>query len=358
MWVRLTLVLFWFLPVAAAQPDASPVGFTEARQYRVHRRLSLPGSVEASVSSRVASEIAGLVAEVPVREGDRVKKGELLARLSERSLELSLRAAQAQLEEAEARQKLAERNYERARELSASGIFSRQQLDDAMFEFRAWQGRIDQLRAEIDRIRYEQERCSIRAPFDGVVISRHTQVGQWLKVGDPVAEVLSLEELEVVVNVPERHYRTVREGTPARLTLDAFPGRLLRGRVNAVIPRAEPQARTFPVRVRIGNDAGRIAAGMLAQVELDGVFETGEGPRPATIIPKDAVVREGGELRVYVLDGDGVAKAVTVATGAAVGAWTEVIGAVAPGQKVITRGNERLRPGQRVTGERVDYPLP
>lgn len=358
MWVRFTLPLVWLLPVCAAQPAATPVGFTEARQYRVHRRLSLPGSVEASLISRVASEIAGLVTEVPIREGERVRKGDLLAQLSGRSLELSLRAAQAQLEEAEARQKLAERNYERARELSASGVFSRQQLDDALYEFRAWQGRIDNLRAEIDRIRYEQERCSIRAPFDGIVISRHTEVGEWLKVGDPVAEVLSLEELDVVVNVPERYYRTVREGAPARLTLDAFPGSFVRGRVSAVIPRAEPQARTFPVRVRIRNEAGRIAAGMLAQVELDGVFETGEGPRLATIVPKDAVVREGAELRIYVLDGDGTAKAVPVSTGAAIGAWTEVNGAVAPGQKVITRGNERLRPGQRVAGERVDYPLP
>jgi RND family efflux transporter MFP subunit len=320
--------------------------------------LTLPGSVEAGLVSRVASEVAGLVTEVPVREGERVKKGELLARLSERSLELSLRAAEAQLEEAEARQKLAERNYERARELSASGIFSRQQLDDALYEFRAWQGRIDQLRAEIDRIRYEQERCRIAAPFDGVVVARHTEVGQWLKVGDPVAEVLSLEELEVVVNVPERYYRTIRAGAPARLMLDAFPGAVVRGRVSAVIPRAEPQARTFPVRVRIRDEAGRIAVGMLAQVELDGVFETGEGPRLATIVPKDAVVREGAELRVYVLDGDGVAKAVTVSAGAAVGAWTEVHGPIAPGQKVITRGNERLSPGQKVAGERVDYPLP
>jgi len=358
MWVRLSLSIFWLLPVCAAQPSAAPVGFTEARQYRVHRRLALPGSVEASLISRVASEIAGLVTEVPVREGDQVRKGDLLARLSERSLELSLRAARAQLDEAEARQRLAERNYERARELSALGVFSRQQLDDALYEFRAWQGRIDHLRAEIDRIGYELERSRILAPFDGVVIARHTQVGQWLRVGDPVAELLSLEELEVVVNVPERYYRAVRAGAPARLMLDALGGAVLRGRVSAVIPRAEPQAHTFPVRVRFSDETRRIAAGMLAQVELDGVFETGEGPRLATIVPKDAVVREGTELRVYVLDGDGVAKAVAVATGAAVGSWTEVRGPIAPGQKVITRGNERLRPGQRVVGERVDYPLP
>ena len=356
--VRYCALICCLAPVAAAQAPASPVGFTEARQHKVQGRLTLPGSVESNVISRVASEIAGLVVEYPVKEGDRVNKGELLARLNQRSLELSLRAAQAQLTEAEARRKLAQRNYERAKELSASGVFSQQQLDDTFYEFNAWQGRIDNLTAEIERIRYDIGRSTISAPFDGVVTAKHTEVGQWLGVGDPVVELLSLDELEVVVSMPERYYRTVRSGAPARLSFDALPGALVRGQVAAVIPRADPQARTFPVKVRIPSDSGRIAPGMLAQVELVGVSETGGSARLATIVPKDAVVREGAQALVYVLDGDGLAKAVTVATGAGVGLWTEVQGPIAPGQKVITRGNERLRPGQKVAGEPVEYPLP
>lgn len=101
-----------------------------------------------------------------------------------------------------------------------------------------------------------------------------------------------------------------------------------------------------------------MAAGMLAEVEIDGVDGDGSPARLATIVPKDAVVREGERALVYFLDGDGLAKAVPVTTGAGVGSWTVVNGAIEPGQKVITRGNERLRPGQRVTGEPVAYPLP
>jgi len=358
MWLAMVAALGLLSPLARAQTRSSPVGFTEARQYRVQGRLTLPGSVESALISRVASEIAGRVIECPVRPGDRVERGQVLVRLNGRSLELALRAAEAQLAEAEARRKLAERHYERARELSYSGVFSKQQLDDTLYELRAWQGRIDNLQSEIERIRYDLERSSIRAPFDGVVTAKQTEVGEWLTAGSPVVELVSLEELEAVVHVPERYYRLLRPGAPARLTFDALPGTLVRGRVSAVIPRAEPQARTFQVKVRIPRDAGRVAAGMLAQVEIDGVSEDGSAARAATIVPKDAVVREGERTLVYVLDGDGLAKAVPVVTGAGVGAWTVVDGAVRPGQKVITRGNERLRPGQPVSGEPVAYPLP
>lgn len=346
------------LPVATAQTRSVPVGYTEARRYSIRGRLTLPGSVESGLISRVASEIAGQVAECPVRPGDRVQQGDVLVRLNARGLELALRAAQAQLEEAEARRKLAERHYERARELAASGVFSKQQLDETLYELRAWQGRIDNLQAEIERIRYDLERSAIRAPFAGVVTAKHTEVGEWLSAGSPVVELVSLEELEAVVHVPERYYRMLRLGAPARLMLDAQPGTVIRGRVSAVIPRADPQARTFPVKVRIPAEAGRVAAGMLAEVEIEGVSGDGSAARLATIVPKDAVVREGERALVYVLDGDGLAKAVPVTTGAGVGAWTVVNGAIEPGQKVITRGNERLRPGQRVTGEPVAYPLP
>ncbi|MCP5113641.1 MAG: efflux RND transporter periplasmic adaptor subunit, partial [bacterium] len=165
----LVIVLILFVLPAAAQMPPSPVGFTEARRHRVRERLSLPGTVTSSVVSLVASEVGGLVVEYPVAEGDTVKKGQLLARLNIRSLELSLAAATAQLKEAEARQKLAERNFGRAQELFESKVFSRQQLDDTLFEFNAWQGRIDNLTAEIERIEYDMERSVIPAPFDGVV---------------------------------------------------------------------------------------------------------------------------------------------------------------------------------------------
>ena len=97
---------------------------------------------------------------------------------------------------------------------------------------------------------------------------------------------------------------------------------------------------------------------MLAHVELDGVSASEAGAHTATIIPKDAVYRQGDQLIVYVMDGDDTVKQVPVQTGNGAGVWVEVQGQISPGQRVVTRGNERLRPGQKVRAKPVEYPLP
>jgi len=334
-------------------PPASPVGYTEVRDYSVRRSVQLPGTVESRTRSLVASELGGLVMEFLAREGDTVGKGQPLARLRTANLELQHRAAEAQLKEALARLKLAERNRDRAGELFEAKLISRQQYDDAFYEYNAWQGRVESLTAEIARIADDIERCTIRAPFAGAVTAEYTQVGQWLGAGDRVVELLSLDELEVRVEVPEQYFRNLNPGARAAVTFESLPGYTATGQISAIVPRADPAARTFPLKVRISNKEGRIGVGMLAQV----VFPAGDSYR-ATVVPKDAVVRRGPQEIVYLINGDNTVRLVEVKTGEGVGSWVEVRGEVRAGEKVVTRGNERLFPGQPVQGERAEYKLP
>jgi RND family efflux transporter MFP subunit len=157
----------------------------------------------------------------------------------------------------------------------------------------------------------------------------------------------------VRIEVPERHFSSLNPGATATVTFDALPGLSVSGRVSAIIPRADPQARTFPVKVRIGNRDGRIGVGMLAQVSLP----AGESYR-ATVVPKDAVIRQGAEQIVFTINGSGAVERAAVTTGAGLGEWIVVEGPVRPGQKVVTRGNERLQPGQPVRAEPLEYRLP
>lgn len=334
-------------------PPPSPVRYTEAREHPVRRTIRLSGSVESRTASLVASEVAGVVAELLAREGDVVRLGQPLARLRTATLELRLRSSVAEHKEAAGRLKQAERNLTRIRDLRDSNIASQQQLDDAESEFDAWQGKVERLAAEIERIRHDLEYSTIAAPFAGTVVAKKTDVGEWIEVGSPVVEIVSLDELEVRVEVPERYFRSLSPGATAAVTFDALPGVEASGRVTAIIPRADPQARTFPVKVRIRNREGRIGVGMLAQVSLP----AGESYR-AVVIPKDAVVSEGPQKVVYLINGRQVVDRVPVETGAGVGSWVTVEGPIKPGQKVITRGNERLRPGMPVTGEPLEYALP
>jgi RND family efflux transporter MFP subunit len=354
--VRLSLlgvILAAAAGVWAQGPPASPVRYTEAREHAVRRTLRLPGTVESPTVSLVASEVAGVVAEFSVREGQRVQKEEPLARLRTESLELRRVAAQAQLKEAESRLKLAERNLERARELFDAKVISQQQLDDAFYESTAWQGRVEQLTADIATINLALRQSTIRAPFSGAITRERTQVGAWVGIGDPVVEMMSLEVFEVRVEVPEQHYGGMRAGASAQVIFPSLQGMEVAGKVSAVVPKADAQARTFPLKVRIPNRGGRIGAGMLVEVAL-----ASSGNHRATIVPKDAVVRRGPQDYVYVLNGDNTVSLAPVQTGEGVGAWVEVQSGLSAGQKVVTRGNERLRPGQAVTGTPLEYPLP
>jgi RND family efflux transporter MFP subunit len=342
------------IPLAPAQaPPPAAVRYTEAREHTVRRSLNLPGTVESRTVSLVASEVEGLVAELLVRDGDAVKAGQPLARLRTATLELKLQAKSAEHREAVSRLKLAERGLERARDLFGSRAISQQQLDESVYDVDAWKGRADKLVADIAQIELDLERSAIRAPFAGVVVARRTEVGEWIELGDPVVELLSLGEIEINVEVPERYFEILRRGSGAAVRFESLPGVEVDGRVSAIIPRADPQARTYPVKIRIPNRGGRIGVGMLAEVLLP----VGDTYR-ATLVPKDAVVSRGSERVIYTLNGSDSVSAVPVKMGAGVGPWVVVEGAVKAGEKVVTRGNERLQPGQPVSGEPIEYPRP
>jgi len=333
--------------------QASPVRYTEARKLPVRRTIVLPGSVASRTESLVASEVEGLVVELAAREGTSLRKGQTIARLRSDQLELRLAAAEADLREAEARLTLAENNLTRSRELFESEVLSKGQLDDSQSEFNAWQGRAERLKAEIASIRLDLERSTIRAPFSGVVVAERCAVGEWIGRGDPVAELIALNDLEIQVEVPERYFGTIELGSETTVQLESLPTYQSTGEVTAVVPQANPQARTFPVKVRINNKDGKVGAGMLAQV----AFSAGAA-YPATVVPKDAVITRGANHFVYVLGDDSTVQQVPVETGVGTGAWVEIESGLKPGAKVITRGNERLQPGQKVAGEPLEYELP
>jgi RND family efflux transporter MFP subunit len=178
-------------------------------------------------------------------------------------------------------------------------------------------------------------------------------VGEWVAVGAPVMEILSLDDLEALVEVPDRYFGMVSRNDAARVIVETSPPLEMDGRVTAVIPRADQRARTFPIKVSIPDRAGRVAVGMLVQVALPiGKDE------PTLLVPKDAVVIQGQGRFVYLLGEDDTVSMVPVTLGGAAGDWYSVTGDLTPGQRVVTRGNERLRPGQKVAPQPMEYELP
>jgi RND family efflux transporter MFP subunit len=332
---------------------ALPVSYTEALAFDIRESLVMSGSVDSYQTSIVASSIAGVVVELRARDGQWVKRGSTIARLRAETFELQLRAAEGELAEAEARMRLAEGRKERAARMWDERVISRQELDDANTEVEANAGRVAQLLADVARYRDEVERTRVRAPFDGVVVNEHTAVGEWLSPGSPVVELVDVGDLEVTLEVPERFFGGLVAGESVDVVFPALPGVTVAGKVRSVVPKADAQSRTFPVKVAISNDQGKLGVGMLANVRLP----IGEA-ESAVLVPKDGLVSQGPRRFVFVIGADDTVASVDVTTGKSQGVWISVRGEVEPGARVVTQGNERLAPGTKVDASLKEFPKP
>jgi RND family efflux transporter MFP subunit len=339
---------YLLLIILAAPALAEPplVSFTVARSHELHRVVHLDGIVESTQVAVMASEVAGLVDALLAPEGTVVKKGQPLIRLRREPIKLLLQGALGELAESAARLKSAELRLERTQELVASKVVSRQIADDATYEAEAQRGRVEQLKATVARLERDLANTTVRAAFSGVVGAEHIQVGEWLQVGAPVAELISLESLEVRLEVPEQYFSDLRTGIQVDVGFQALRNLKLRGTVRAIVPRADPRSRTFPVLVQLDNRGHRLGVGMLARVDL----LLGQGST-VVLVPKDAVTSKDAQDVVYVLDNEDTAHLVQVRVGAGLATWFAVDGAVEAGDRVVVRGNERLEDGQEVRGE-------
>lgn len=309
----------------------------------VAEEITLAGTARPIRDSLVAAEVDGRVLERRVEKGDAVKKGGVLFVLDRVRLERALALARAELDEVEARLVRAARQEKRALDLHKEAVLSSSLMDEAVSERRAQEGRKEQVKVRIESIKDDLARSMIRAPFAGVVTELHTEVGQWLRQGEPIARLADFATIEITVDLPERYFSQVRDGADAPATLDSLPGLTLAGKVFAVVPQVESAARTFPVLVRADNPERSVGAGMLAQVSL----ALGSS-REVLLVPRDAlVVNQAGES-VYKVEGD-AASPVPVTSGRASGTLVEVSSdGLEEGDRVVVRGNERLMPGQKI----------
>ena len=213
--------------------------------------------------------------------------------------------------------------------------------------------RVDVQTAQVQRLTDEFDRHTMVAPFDGFVSAEHTEVGQWLKQGDPVAEIVELRSVDVEIAVLEDYISGLDTTVVGQVEVSALPGQTFPGQVAMINPQADARARTFPVKVRVENQfaAGQplIRAGMFARVSLP----LGK-PVTRTLVPKDAVVLGGQTPVVYVATGTpakSAVKPVPVKLGLASGTWIAVSGEIQPGELVIVEGNERVQPGMAIRTE-------
>jgi RND family efflux transporter MFP subunit len=297
------------------------------------------------------------VERVAVEVGDRVNEGAPLVWLDAEPLTFERDLAQAEYGAALAEQateqaelELLEGERTRMAKLEGSAAFSKAQLIDKEHEIGvarsrivAAAARIQQYRAKLQLSARDLEDAVIRAPFAGVVSQRQVSAGAYIEVGDPVVTLIDDQQLEIEADIPNDRVAGLSPGTTLAITLDDRSTH--EADVRAVVPEENPLTRTRAVRLspRFGATNKPLAIGQSVTLELP----IGAA-RPVVTVNKDGVIQQADGPKVYLVEEEAAALR-PVQLGESVGARFEVLGGLEPGDLVVVRGNERLRPGQHIT---------
>lgn len=402
---------------AFAQPPRGPASVEVAQvvSSEVQRGQRIVGTVQPLRISTIGSALEGRLQSLLVNDGQRVQQGDVVAELRPVTLQLQLAAAQAELrlfasqlqelengsipeeiEEAEAnmlainaQMKNADRQWKRLQSLSTSRAASASELEDAKEQAESTRYALQASRAMLKRIkdgprpeliaqakarvdlqseRVKQledqiDKLAIKAPFDGFIAAELTEVGAWIQQGDPIVQIVQLDKIEIMVPVTAENVVNLRRGDRIRVEFPELPAELLVGTIDRIVPVADPQARTYPVYVRMDNqitdDRPMLMAGMLARVDLP------SGDRESSLlVPKDALVLNGADRSVFVVDANinggegssavGKVRKVNVGLGVAVDEMIQVRGDINEGDLVVVMGNERLVDGNTVSVSKIN----
>ena len=305
--------------------------------------LSATGYLVANKQSKITPKISGKVVKLNFDVGDKVHQGDVLAVLESTNV-------QAQLDEAQAALGEAEREYARQSNLWKQGVASRAGYDAAEAQVKA-------ARARVEQIRINMHDMVVRAPFDGTVATKSTEVGEVISSvimgqvagtlpAGAICTLVDLNTLEVEADVNESSIGQLHEGQPAEVTVDAFPGRKWRGVLRQIIPTADRAKATVKVKVKILDPGERLLPEMSATANFLGNERTdAELKEPPKIwLPKRAVA--GG--KVAVIGAGNRVELRSVQTGDTRESMIEIRSGVREGERVVTDGVEQLKDGQLV----------
>jgi RND family efflux transporter MFP subunit len=331
--------------VALAQ-DPVPVVVASPRSARVTEELRLTGTLTAERSARLSPLVDGLVARVRVDAGDRVAAGAPLLELDAAVAKLALERVRAGTAEARARSEEATRLALEAQRLVAERHLPRTELArreaDAKLAAASLAASEAAEREQAEVLR----RHTLRAPFAGVVARRLTDVGEWVSRGTPVFELVATDRVRLDIQAPQERFASILEDASVRVYSDSLRGDTLPGRIVARVPVSDPTARTFLVRVLVEDSEGRLLPGTSATAVI-GL----PGSKDALVVPRDALLRyPDGTYSVFALrevEGRSTVVERPVKLGRK-GTEVEILEGIEPGDRVVVRGNERLRSGQAV----------
>ncbi len=323
-----------------AGPPPAKVIVSTLQAGKISPQSMFTGTIYFKEVSKVAAETSGKVKTLYIEDGMRVKKGHLLIAINSAILIKDIEAKRASRGEVIAELKKARKDMSRAEPLYKKKLLSEKDFDKYRFAVDGLKNRSLSLKAEIERLVIERGYKSVRAPFNGIVMRKKVERGDWVNPGSVVATLGNNSEMYLVVNVPQDALPFIKKGN----SLTVYTGgRGYKAVVHAIVPEGDIRTRTFPVKLLITENAANLFEGMEGSVRLPVGKEVS-----GLTINREALTSVMGTQALYaVIKG----KAVMIPVGVTgyKGKLAGIKGAgLKAGMKIVTKGNERLRPGQGV----------
>jgi len=323
---------------AKGGPRAAPVVVDEVSERTMAPRVMVAGSVVSRLDAAVASEMMGRLVWV-VEVGARVVQGEKLAQIDDTQRKLEVEESRAELAQVKARLTFSEKELKRLSSLAKQNNAARTMLEQTESDRDV--ARADLAAARV-RLKLAQDRVArsvLRAPFSGTVAQRLLQPGEWAESGTEVMRLVNTDLVEVRAMVPLSSLKFVTKGAQLRVQAD---GEVHPATVRSLVPVGDLQSRLMDLRLDI--DGNPWPAGQGVQIAVP----TAQAVKAVTV-HRDAVVLRRSGAYLYRVNAESSAERVNVTLGVASGDYIQVIGELAVGERVVTVGNERMRPGQKVS---------
>jgi HlyD family secretion protein len=324
------------------------------------QQITVVGNLVGAQTVAAAPKISGRLEAVAVRLGDRVSRGQRLAKIEDRELleqvkqaEASHAVSAATIRQREADLGLARTNLDRSRNLHERQLIPRQTYDDAEARYQAAQAQLDlaqaqhaQAQARLDELKINVANTVIASPVNGFVGSRTLDPGAWVTPNTAFISVVDISVVRLIANVVERDLRRITAGLRADVEVDAYPGEKFVGRVANVAPVLDPATRTAQIEIEIDNPSFRLKPGMYAKVSF-----TVDQRQNTLVVPATAVVDVGGNRGVFLPkkgEQGEVANFRRIEVGLSDTNFVEVASGLAEGDRIVTTGAAALREGDRI----------
>ena len=329
-------------PQAGRTLPPTPVIVSKAAAVTEAPKLAYTGVMEPFIKAQVSADVAGRVTSINHRVGDDVKRGQIMVRLTNPSLELELDVIKAHVRQGEAVVAQARQKLARTRELFEKNLAPAETYEDLAAAYQVSLAGLESTKAQKHELQERLAMMTIRSPIDGEVVRTELEIGQWVSSSAVLFEVYNYSQFELQVGVPGKYMDRIAAGSPVDIVVSEIDRRLT-GRVVAAVRHVSAQSGKFVLRVQVDNPHNDFLSGLLAEVQVPLAKIGG-----ALSVPRDAIIRRGGLSQVVVVR-DGTAHVVNVQIAGDLGDAVLVESeGLKLDEQVVVRGNERLFSGMKV----------